>query len=223
MNADLLIVREFTIQAYNHCWQKMRDFTDQRDESSYDEIWLLQHQPVFTQGQNGKPEHILNPGDIPIIVTDRGGQVTYHGPGQLMVYTLLDIKRKQLSIRGLVTALEQAVIDFLQQHEISAYAKCDAPGVYVDTRKICSIGLRIRRGYTYHGIAFNVCMNLEPFGRINPCGFSNLTMTQLAELIEFSHNHDYADVITVGHSLIPFLARHLNYQQVQLAPPTNPH
>ena len=173
-------------QAYSSCLQAMQHFTNHRNEKTPDEIWLLEHDPVFTQGQNGKPEHILNAGNIPVIQTDRGGQITYHGPGQLMIYTLIDLKRKKLTVHAFVSLLQQTVIDVLREHAIDAYAKREAPGVYVIVHgyehKICSIGLRVRRGCTYHGIAFNVAMDLEPFNRINPCGFANLKMTQWADL-----------------------------------------
>ncbi|OGT35762.1 MAG: octanoyltransferase [Gammaproteobacteria bacterium RIFCSPHIGHO2_12_FULL_37_14] len=181
-------------QHYLNCWQAMQEFTDKRTDNTADEIWLLEHHPVFTQGQSGKPEHLLHPNDIPVIQTDRGGQITYHGPGQLMVYTLIDIKRKKFNIRQFVTLLEQSVIELLSSYHIPAYTNCNAPGVYVKTRekldpstsmkehKICSIGLRIRRGCSYHGIALNVAMDLEPFTKINPCGFPGLLMTQCSVL-----------------------------------------
>lgn len=183
MNPDQVIIRHLSQQDYLTCWQAMQQFTQQRDETTPDEIWVLEHSPVFTQGQNGKPEHLLNPGDIPVIKIDRGGQVTYHGPGQLVAYTLIDIKRKKLNIRELVTVLEKSVIECLADMNIQAIAKPDAPGVYVNQAKICSIGLRIRRGCSYHGLALNIAMDLEPFSRINPCGFKELKMTQLSELI----------------------------------------
>lgn len=178
-----LTVRWLDKQDYAACWQTMQQFTNQRTEETEDEIWFLEHHPVYTQGQNGKPEHVLNQGNIPIVQTDRGGQVTYHGPGQLMAYILIDLRRKKLNVRELVTALEQSVVEMLKEESIPAYAKCDAPGVYIDNKKICSIGLRIRKGCSYHGIAFNIFMDLEPFLRINPCGFQNLEMTQLSEYI----------------------------------------
>ncbi|MBB71893.1 MAG: octanoyltransferase [Legionellales bacterium] len=177
-----LVITDLGQQPYEKIWQDMKAYTDSRDESSLDKIWLVEHPPVFTQGQNGKAEHILNPGDIPIIQVDRGGQVTYHGPGQLVIYFLLDIRRRKLGVRTLVTALEQAVVEYLAQFDIKAAARCDAPGVYVGNQKVCSLGLRIRRGCSYHGLAFNVNMDLEPFRRINPCGLSNITMTQLKDL-----------------------------------------
>jgi lipoyl(octanoyl) transferase len=183
----------------------MKDFTNQRHEETLDELWLLEHQPVFTQGQNGKPEHVLNPGNIPIVQTDRGGQVTYHGPGQVVIYTLIDVKRKKLNVRELVTRLEQSVIQLLAQHQIEAKARCDAPGVYVDNKKICSVGLRIRRGSSYHGLAFNVDMDLEPFSRINPCGYAELQMTQLTELA------GPQNIQFIGNQLIECLIANLGY------------
>lgn len=171
------------LQDYDPIWQQMKNFTAHRNGETRDEIWLLQHKPVFTQGQAGKPEHVLNPGNIPIIQTDRGGQVTYHGPGQLMVYLLLDLQRLNIGIRKLVTLTEQAIIQLLTDYGIKAVAKCDAPGVYIDNAKICSIGLRVSKGCSYHGLAFNIDMDLEPFSRINPCGFQGLRMTQLRDFI----------------------------------------
>lgn len=167
---------------YESTWQAMRDFTDQRTPDTEDEIWLLEHNPVFTQGQAGKAEHILDAGDIPIIQTDRGGQVTYHGPGQLIAYVLIDIKRKPMGIRRLVESLEQSVIGLLNAYLITAYPDRAAPGVYVEKTKICSIGLRVRKGCTFHGLSLNVDMDLSPFSRINPCGHKDLKMTQLRDL-----------------------------------------
>lgn len=175
-----LIIRRLGVRAYPETWQMMRDFTQQRGAETADELWLLEHTPVFTQGQAGKPEHILNPQQIPVIQTDRGGQVTYHGPGQLVAYPLLDISRKNLTVRGLVTALEQCVIELLADFNIPSSSRCDAPGVYVNNSKICSIGLRVKRGCSFHGIALNVAMDLAPFSYINPCGFQGLTMTQMS-------------------------------------------
>lgn len=177
-------VRDLGQQDYLPIWQKMQTFTDKRDASTADEIWLLEHNPVFTQGQAGKAEHILAPGNIPVVPVDRGGQVTYHGPGQLMMYILLDIRRRKLGVRDLVTALEECIVITLRQFEISAYPKKDAPGVYVNEQKICSVGLRIRKGCSFHGLAFNVNMDLAPFQRINPCGYAGLEMTDSARLGE---------------------------------------
>ncbi len=205
MNSANVTIRWLGQQDYMTSWQAMRQFTDQRTDQTLDEIWLLEHAPVFTQGQNGKAEHLLNPGNIPVVQTDRGGQVTYHGPGQLMVYCLIDVRRKKMTIRQLVSSLEQTVIDFLAAHQISAYAKKEAPGIYIDKSKICSIGLRIRRGCSYHGIAFNIDMDLTPFARINPCGFAQLSMTQLRD------HQGPTDVLSAGRQLINYLIKNLGY------------
>ena len=177
-----LIVRQLGRQAYLPIWQAMQDYTDNRDEASPDELWLVEHEPVFTQGQAGKAEHILAPGNIPVVKVDRGGQVTYHGPGQQMLYVLLNMKRNKLGVRNLVTALESCVVQSLKSYGIEAYPRSDAPGVYVDAKKICSIGLRIRRGCSFHGLALNVNMDLSPFQRINPCGYAGLEMVDCAQL-----------------------------------------
>lgn len=159
----------------------MRAFTDSRDADTPDELWLLEHPPVFTLGQAGRPEHLLAPGTIPVIQTDRGGQVTYHGPGQLVAYVLLDLRRAGIGIKRLVERLEQAVIDLLAEHGIEAERRANAPGVYVAGAKIASLGLRVRNGCSYHGLALNVDMDLEPFSRINPCGYAGLSITQLVD------------------------------------------
>lgn len=160
----------------------MQAYTDTRQASNPDEIWLVEHDPVFTQGQAGKEEHLLMPGDIPVVQVDRGGQVTYHGPGQQMLYILLNMKRRKIGVRQLVTALESCVVNVLKEYDIEAYPKADAPGVYVDEKKICSVGLRIRRGCSFHGLALNVNMDLSPFLRINPCGYQGLEMVDCATL-----------------------------------------
>ena len=177
-----VIIRQLGRQAYLPVWQKMQAFTDVRDSNATDEIWLVEHDPVFTQGQAGKAEHILMPGDIPVVNVDRGGQVTYHGPGQQVIYLMLDIKRRKLGVRNLVTAMEDAVVALLADYDVQAYAKKDAPGVYVDEKKICSLGLRIRRGCSFHGLALNVNMDLAPFQRINPCGYAGMEMIDTARL-----------------------------------------
>lgn len=169
---------------YEECWQNMRAFSEQRQKNTLDEIWILEHPPVFTQGQNGKPEHILQAGSIPVIKTDRGGQITYHGPGQLIAYTLIDIQRRKWGIRQLIHFLEKTIIDLLAELNLKAESKKEAPGVYIDNKKICSLGLRVRKGCSYHGLAFNIDMDLSPFKQINPCGFSQLEMTQLADYIQ---------------------------------------
>ena len=207
--AARLIIRNLGLQPYPRIWQAMRDFTDQRNAETTDELWLLRHQPVFTQGQAGKAEHILDPHQIPVIQTDRGGQVTYHGPGQLIAYPLLDLSRRSLTIRSLVTTLEQSIIDLLSQFNLQATAQPQAPGVYVDNNKICSIGLRVRRGCSFHGIALNVDMDLTPFSYINPCGFRGLTMTQL------SHYAPGVDCEAIIPRLIDAFIRHFGYTQAQ--------
>ncbi len=171
-----LIVRKLGLQDYLPIWERMQSFTNIRTPTTADEIWLCEHYPVFTQGQAGKDEHLLAPGDIPVIPVDRGGQVTYHGPGQLMVYTLIDIKRAKIGVRQLVNALENSIVKTLAKYGTRAYPKADAPGVYVAEKKICSVGLRIRKGASFHGLAFNIRMDLTPFQRINPCGYKGLEM-----------------------------------------------
>jgi len=169
-------------QEYVPLWHEMRDFTDTRDENTHDEIWFCEHPPVFTLGLNAAREHLLAPGDIPVVQIDRGGQVTFHGPGQLMIYPLIDIRRANIGVRRLVTALEQSVVDLAAEYDVAAAARADAPGVYVDDRKLASVGLRIRRGASFHGMALNVEIDLEPFSRINPCGYEELEMTDLHRL-----------------------------------------
>lgn len=175
-----LVCRDLGIIAYAETWQRMKEFTQTRTKDDADEIWLLEHPPLFTQGQAGKSEHLLAPGDIPVVQVDRGGQVTYHGPGQLIAYVLIDLKRLGIGVRDLVTALENAIVRTLSINNIEAYPKLDAPGVYVDEHKIASLGLRVRRGCSFHGLALNVDMDLSPFNRINPCGYQGLQMVQMA-------------------------------------------
>jgi lipoyl(octanoyl) transferase len=177
-------IRHLGLRRYESVWRDMQAFTDRRTAASDDEIWLLQHEAVFTLGKNGKPGHVLDPGAIPVVNSDRGGQVTYHGPGQIVAYTLIDIARLNIGVRELVTRLENAVIALLAEYDIDAVARKDAPGVYVDGRKIAALGLRVRRGRSFHGLAFNVDMDLEPFSRINPCGYEGLEVTQLSELAD---------------------------------------
>ena len=196
-------------QPYEPVWQAMRHLTDTRNAETADQIWMVEHDPVFTQGQAGKPEHVLMPGDIPVISTDRGGQVTYHGPGQLVLYPLLDVRRSPMGVRDLVSALENSVIDALAEHSIEAYARRDAPGVYVDGAKIASLGLRIRRGASFHGVAVNISLDLEPFSRINPCGYAGLAMTRLADLVEGP-----VDLWGEGERLLRTLALRLGERQL---------
>lgn len=178
----MLIVRDLGIQEYETTWGAMRRFTHERTSETPDELWLLEHPSVFTQGVNGKPEHVFSLGAIPLIQSDRGGQITYHGPGQLIAYPLLDLSRYGLGARSFVTRLENTLIKLLAEYHVIANTRCDAPGVYVEAAKIASIGLRIRKNCTYHGIALNVDMDLEPFSRIRPCGLNGLKMTQLSDL-----------------------------------------
>ena len=191
---------------YQHSWQKMQEFTDARRPDTPDELWFLQHPPVYTLGKNGKPEHVLKPADIPVINSDRGGQVTYHGPGQIVVYTLLDLKRLNMGVRELVTVLEQSIIDLLATYGIESKARRDAPGVYVNDAKIAALGLRVRRGCSFHGLALNVDMDLEPFSRINPCGYEGLQVTRLKDRVaDIDINH-------VVDALQPILLKNLNYE-----------
>jgi lipoyl(octanoyl) transferase len=203
----VLGVRDLGLADYEPTWQAMKRFTDGRTREIADEVWLVQHPPVFTQGQSGKPEHLLVPGDIPVVQVDRGGQVTYHGPGQLVAYLLLDVRRLGFGVRELVTRIEHSLIDLLAGYGVSAAAKADAPGVYVDGAKIASLGLRIRNGCSFHGLALNVDMDLDPFKRINPCGYAGLAMTQLREQagpIEFAE---------VSARLRAQLVNHLDYAE----------
>lgn len=179
----MINIRNLGLQPYLTVWDKMKSFTSVRDESTIDELWLLEHLAVYTQGQAGKAEHILNPNDIPIVQSDRGGQVTYHGPGQLVGYVLMDIRRRHLGIRTLVSQLEQVLITLLANYQIAGSIHCGAPGVYVEDKKIASIGLRVKNGCTYHGISLNVAMDLAPFQNINPCGFAKLKMAQISDYV----------------------------------------
>lgn len=193
-NADSgLVVRSLGIQEYEPLWRSMQSFTEVRDAHTADEIWFTEHPPVFTLGLNASRDHLLAPGDIPVIQIDRGGQVTYHGPGQLMIYPLIDIKRNKLGVRDLVTALEQCIVDMASEFDIEAAARADAPGVYVDGRKLASVGLRIKRGASYHGMALNVDVDLEPFSRINPCGYRDLELVDLRRLGVRNSMHDVTE------------------------------
>ena len=191
-------------QDYVPLWREMQKFTDERDASTPDEIWFCEHPPVFTHGLNASKEHLLAPGDIPVVQIDRGGQVTFHGPGQLMVYPLIDIRRANIGVRKLVTALEQSVVDLAAEYEVEAAARADAPGVYVGGDKLASVGLRIRRGSSFHGMALNVDVDLEPFTRINPCGYAELEMTDLHRLGIALQLEDTAE------KLLPHFLRHLD-------------
>lgn len=178
-----LIVRSLGQQPYAETWEAMKTFTAERDKSVTDELWCLEHPRVYTQGQAGKAEHILAPGDIPVIQVDRGGQVTYHGPGQLVVYLMIDLGRRKLGVRALVDAIEQGIVGALAELRIDAAPRADAPGVYVGESKIASLGLRVRRGCSFHGLALNVDMDMEPFRRINPCGYAGMAMSQVADYV----------------------------------------
>ena len=182
ISSNELVIRHINTGHYEQIWQAMQSFTDTRDESVTDELWVVEHDPVFTQGQAGKDEHLLNPGDIPVVKVDRGGQVTYHGPGQLVVYLMLNLRRRKIGVRELVTQIEQAIVDLLAPYGITAYPKSDAPGVYVDDKKIASLGLRVRKGCSFHGLALNIEMDMAPFLRINPCGYAGLEMVQTSQL-----------------------------------------
>lgn len=205
MRASELVLRELGLVDYQPTLDAMRHFTDTRSADSPDELWLLQHPPVFTQGLAGKAEHVLAPRDIPVIQVDRGGQVTYHGPGQWVMYLMVDMRRRKIGVRDLVTLIEVGIVELLAEYGISAAAKPAAPGVYVDEQKIAALGLRVRRGCSYHGLALNVDMDLEPFGRINPCGYVGLQVTSMAQ-----QQPDVAlDVDAIGKRLLGIVAERL--------------
>ncbi|GAM69965.1 octanoate-(acyl-carrier-protein)-protein-N-octan oyltransferase [Vibrio sp. JCM 19236] len=195
-------------QDYLPVWEKMHQFTDERDENTADQVWIVEHNPVFTQGQAGKEEHVLNAGDIPIVKSDRGGQVTYHGPGQMVVYFLLNLRRKGIGVRELVTHIENLVIQTLADLGIQSAARPDAPGVYVEGKKICSLGLRIRKGCSFHGLALNIDMDLSPFLRINPCGYAGMEMVQVSD---FTTQEQRANLEQV---LVTHLTKLLGYSDI---------
>ncbi|MFW2372000.1 MAG: lipoyl(octanoyl) transferase LipB [Gammaproteobacteria bacterium] len=203
-----LIVRRLGVQEYASSWRKMQAFNQSRTEITPDEIWFLQHPSVFTLGQAGKPEHVLRPGEIPLVESDRGGQVTYHGPGQLVAYTLLDLKRRKLGVRATVTRLEASIIALLDELNIESQARPDAPGVYVQQAKIAALGLRVKQGRCYHGLSFNVNVDLEPFSRINPCGYEGLEVTSLSKL-----GHHYA-LPDIENRLLSHLCQQFEIKQV---------
>lgn len=203
-----LRVRHLGLQEYEPIWQAMQQFTDARDKNTEDEIWLVQHPRIFTLGKAGKQEHLLNTGDIPVVKVDRGGQVTYHAPGQLVAYILLDLNRLNVGVRELVTCLEASIINVLSEYGVVAESRRDAPGVYVEGRKIAALGLRLRRGFCFHGLALNVDMDLEPFARINPCGYEGLEITQITDLI------DDVDFDVVGQQLLSHLKQQLKYSEL---------
>ncbi|ACY52385.1 MULTISPECIES: lipoyl(octanoyl) transferase LipB [Vibrio] len=206
-----LVVKRLGRQDYEPVWKAMHEFTDQRTEETPDEVWLVEHNPVFTQGQAGKAEHLINTGDIPVVQSDRGGQVTYHGPGQLVAYFLINLRRKKLGVRDLVTTIENLVINTLKAYNIDSAARPDAPGVYVDGKKICSLGLRIRKGCSFHGLALNVNMDLTPFLRINPCGYEGMEMVQVSQF------GGPDNVEAVEKQLIEELVTLLDYEQVEFS------
>ncbi|EID0031965.1 MULTISPECIES: lipoyl(octanoyl) transferase LipB [Vibrio] len=206
-----LVVKRLGRQDYEPVWKAMHEFTDQRTEETPDEVWLVEHNPVFTQGQAGKAEHLINTGDIPVVQSDRGGQVTYHGPGQLVAYFLINLRRKKLGVRDLVTTIENLVINTLKAYNIDSAARPDAPGVYVAGKKICSLGLRIRKGCSFHGLALNVNMDLTPFLRINPCGYEGMEMVQVSQF------GGPDNVEAVEKQLIEELVTLLDYEQVEFS------
>lgn len=207
---DAPIIRRLGLAEYLPTLEAMRNLTAERDATTPDEIWLLEHPPVFTQGQAGKPEHVLGAGDIPVVQVERGGQVTYHGPGQLVVYLMLDIRRLDMGVRDLVTAMERSLVSLLAGYAIEAAPRADAPGVYVGSAKIASLGLRIRRGCSFHGLALNVDMDMQPFQRINPCGYAGLAMTQMREQLDHAPS-----VSAVGQRLEQILLRELGYSRMR--------
>lgn len=206
-NGNRFRLRRLGLADYEPVWREMRAYTDSRSEASEDQLWLVQHPPVFTQGQAGKAEHVLAPGDIPVIQVDRGGQVTYHGPGQIVAYPLIDIARKGIGVRDLVCRIEESIIRVLGFYGVPGERIAGAPGIYVGGAKIASLGLRVRRGRCYHGLAFNIDMDLEPFQRINPCGFSGLQVTQLSAFCE-------AALGEVENRLVASLQEQLEYSEI---------
>lgn len=210
-----LRLRHLGRQAYLPVWQAMQQFTDRRGADTVDELWLLEHEPVFTQGQAGKAEHLLLPGDIPVVQVDRGGQVTYHGPGQLVVYFLLDLRRRKLGVRPLVSAIENTIVALMARYGVVAAARPDAPGVYVEGAKLCSLGLRIRQGCSFHGLALNVAMDLAPFQRINPCGYVGMQMVQSSDL---GGPHEVSDAATQVSAIFAELMGYQTLTHVQGLP-----
>jgi lipoyl(octanoyl) transferase len=204
-----VIIRRLGLVEYEPTWRAMQRFTDHRDDATEDELWMLEHPPVFTLGMAANPAHLLSPGQIPVVQTDRGGQVTYHGPGQLVLYLLVDIRRRGLAVRSLVKCLEQTVVELAATFDIEAAGRRDAPGVYVAGRKLASLGLRIRRGASYHGLALNVDMDLTPFQRINPCGMAGLEVTQLHDLGVRDSVHSIGE--DLGARLVAKLAQPLQH------------
>ena len=209
-DSNTLIIKNLGLQSYLPVWQAMQDFSAQRKSDTNDEIWLLEHQPVFTLGKNGKAEHLLERSDIPLINIDRGGQITYHGPGQLIVYLLIDIKRRGLGVRRLVTLIEQSIINTLADYQLNAYAKKEAPGVYIDEAKIAAVGLRIKKGCSFHGLSLNISMDMTPFKTINPCGYKDLQIVQLADFIKD------VQLSQVQEKLLSYLAKSMGYARMMV-------
>ncbi len=210
-NKNNLIVRQLNTMDYSKVWHAMQNFTNNRDEQTSDELWLVEHPPVFTQGQAGKEEHILMPGDIEVVKVDRGGQVTYHGPGQQVIYFMINLRRKKIGVRDLVTLIEQTIVATLNDYNVRAYPKPDAPGVYVDEKKIASLGLRVRKGCSFHGLALNVNMDLSPFLRINPCGYAGLEMIQTCDLQGPKNINSACDAL-VKHATDLLQVNNIEYQ-----------
>ena len=209
-DSNTLIIKNLGLQSYLPVWQAMQDFSAQRKSDTNDEIWLLEHQPVFTLGKNGKAEHLLERSDIPLINIDRGGQITYHGPGQLIVYLLIDIKRRGLGVRRLVTLIEQSIINTLADYQLNAYAKKEAPGVYIDEAKIAAVGLRIKKGCSFHGLSLNISMDMTPFKTINPCGYKDLQIVQLADFIKD------VQLSQVQEKLLSYLVKSMGYARMEI-------
>ena len=211
LTGDVITVRRLGLQDYEPIWRVMRYIADHPEKQRDDEIWLLSHKPVFTLGQAGRAEHLLNPGGTPVVQTDRGGQVTYHGPGQLVIYLLLDLPRRKMGVRDLVDLIETAIVSVLREFGVESNSRRDAPGVYVDNAKIAALGLRVRKGRSYHGLSLNIDMDLEPFERIDPCGFRGMQVTQLADLVP-----DKDDLMkTTAIRLANILLCQLGYQQIE--------
>lgn len=208
---NTLIIRQLANMDYTKVWHAMQEFTDNRGDDTADELWLVEHPPVFTQGQAGKEEHLLMPGDIPVVKVDRGGQVTYHGPGQQVIYFMINLRRRKMGVRQLVTLIENSIVAALADYNIEAYAKPDAPGVYVDEKKVASLGLRVRKGCSFHGLAINVDMDLAPFLRINPCGYAGLEMVQTIDLDGPSTVTEAGEVL-VKHLTLMLEAEDISFQ-----------
>ncbi len=206
-----LIIRQLATEDYTKVWQAMQCFTDNRDQQATDELWLVEHPAVFTQGQAGKAEHLLMPGDIPVVKVDRGGQVTYHGPGQQVIYFMINLRRRKMGVRQLVTLIENGIVAALAEYDIKATAKADAPGVYVNDKKIASLGLRVRKGCSFHGLALNVNMDLSPFLRINPCGYAGLEMIQTGDIAGPSSVEEAGEAL-VKHMSLLLEATNISYQ-----------